>query len=140
MVPPETDAGAGGQTRGQDVVQQARNHIGTPYVHSPPGSCEAYRSEDCSCLTSLVFARLGITLPDDPLGQWNYGEYVAESDLQPGDLIFFKEAGRNYPITHVGIYSGRGNIIHASSYWGRVVERPMNYVSGYYGARRLGQN
>lgn len=139
MVPPaELDAGAAGQTRGQDVIQLARNHIGTPYVHSPPGSCEAHLSEDCSCLTSLVFARLGISMPDHPLRQWSYGEYVAESELQPGDLVFFKEAGSSYPITHVGIYSGNGNIIHASSYWGAVVERPMNYVSGYYGARRLG--
>ena len=138
MEPPEASTGAGGQARGEDVVQLARNHIGTPYVHSPPGSCEAHRSEDCSCLTSLVFTRFGITVPDDPLRQWNYGEHVAKSDLHPGDLVFFKEAGRSYPITHVGIYSGGGNIIHASSYWGRVVERPMQYVSGYYGAKRLG--
>jgi cell wall-associated NlpC family hydrolase len=138
MEPPKVDTGADGQARGEDVVQQARNHIGTPYVHSPPGSCEAHRSEDCSCLTSLVFARFGITMPDHPLRQWSYGRYVARSNLRPGDLVFFKEAGRSYPITHVGIYSGNGNIIHASSYWGGVVERPMNYVSGYYGAKRLG--
>jgi cell wall-associated NlpC family hydrolase len=145
MVPPETDTGdrmiaAGDQARGQDVVQVARNHIGTPYVHSPPGPCQAYLSEDCSCLTSLVFAKFGITVPDDPVRQWNYGEHVAKSNLRPGDLVFFKEGGPSYPITHVGIYSGRGNIIHASSYWSRVVERPMKYVSGYYGAKRLGRN
>jgi cell wall-associated NlpC family hydrolase len=140
MAPPERDTGAGGRAGGENVVQQARNHIGTPYIHSPPGSCEAHRSEDCSCLTSLVFAGFGITVPDDPIRQWNYGEHVAKSNLRPGDLVFFKEAGRGYPITHVGIYSGRGNIIHASSYWGRVVERPMEYVSGYYGAKRLGRN
>jgi hypothetical protein len=145
MVPPEMDTGdrmmaAGSQARGQDVVQLARNHIGTPYIHSPPGSCEAHRSEDCSCLTSLVFASFGITVPDNPVEQWNYGWHVAKSNLRPGDLVFFKEGGPSYPITHVGIYSGRGNIIHASSYWGRVVERPMKYVSGYSGAKRLGQN
>jgi len=145
MVPPETDTGdrmiaAGDQARGQDVVQVARNHIGTPYVHSPPGPCQAYLSEDCSCLTSLVFAKFGITVPDDPVRQWNYGEHVAKSNLRSGDLVFFKEGGPSYPITHVGIYSGRGNIIHASSYWSRVVERPMKYVSGYYGAKRLGRN
>jgi cell wall-associated NlpC family hydrolase len=52
-------------------------------------------------------------------------------------LVFFKEAGPNRPITHVGIYSGRGYILHASTYWGQVVESPMNAVDGYYGARRL---
>jgi hypothetical protein len=138
-VPPETDTGAVGQASGasgQDVVQLARNHIGTPYVHSPPGSCEAYRSEDCSCLTSLVYGEW-LNLIDHPVEQWKYGREVARSNLRPGDLVFFKEAGSSNPITHVGIYSGRGNIIHASSYWGRVVERPMMYVSGYYGAKRL---
>ncbi len=142
MVPPETDTGAVGQAsgaRGQDVVQLARSHIGTPYVHSPPGSCEAYRSEDCSCLTSLVYGEW-LNLIDHPVEQWKYGREVARSNLRPGDLVFFKEAGSSNPITHVGIYSGRGNIIHASSYWGMVVERPMMYVSGYYGAKRLGPN
>jgi cell wall-associated NlpC family hydrolase len=137
--PPETDTGVVGEAsgaRGQDVVQLARNHIGTPYIHSPPGSCEAYRSEDCSCLTSLVYGEW-LNLIDHPVEQWKYGREVARSDLRPGDLVFFKEAGSSNPITHVGIYSGRGNIIHASSYWGRVVERPMMYVSGYYGAKRL---
>jgi hypothetical protein len=141
MVPPEMDTTvAGGDAGAQDVVQLARTHIGTPYVHSPPGSCEAHRSEDCSCLTSLVFAEVGITMPDDPVAQWNYGQYVEKSDLRPGDLVFFKEDGPSYPISHVGIYSGRGNIIHASSYWGSVVERPMEYIDGYYGARRLVSN
>ena len=139
-VPPEADTGAGDWAKGQDVVQRARSHIGTPYIHSPPGSCEAYSSEDCSCLTSLVFSEFGTTMPDEPVSQWAYGRYVAGSDLRPGDLVFFKEHGPDYPITHVGIYSGRGNIIHASSYWGRVVERPMKYIDGYYGAKRLGRN
>ena len=134
-----TDTGPTGQARGEDVVQEARTHIGTPYVHSPPGSCAAHSSEDCSCFTSLVFARFGVTMPDDPVAQWNYGREVARSQLRPGDLVFFKENGPSNPITHVAIYSGAGNIIHASSYWGSVVERPMKYVSGYYGARRLGQ-
>ena len=140
MVPPETDTVAGGEGGAEDVVELARTHIGTPYVHSPPGPCEAYRSEDCSCLTSLVFAEVGVAIPDDPVGQWNYGQFVEKSDLRPGDLVFFKEDGPSYPISHVGIYSGRGNIIHASSYWGSVVERPMEYINGYYGAKRLVEN
>jgi hypothetical protein len=137
VTPPGTDAG--GQARGEDVVQRARNHIGTPYIHSPPGSCEAHRSEDCSCLTSLVYGKW-LEMADHPVEQWEYGREVEKSDLRPGDLVFFKEAGSSNPITHVAIYSGRGNIIHASAYWGEVVERPMEHVSGYYGAKRLGRN
>ncbi len=121
--------------RGSEVVERARTHLGTPYRHSPPLPCQAYRSEDCSCLTRLVFSEW-LTLPDDPVRQWQVGRSVERSDLLPGDLVFFKEAGEGNPITHVGIYSGGGNIIHSSSYWGRVVERPMKYVEGYYGARR----
>jgi cell wall-associated NlpC family hydrolase len=119
---------------GQEVVQEARTHIGTPYRHSPPEPCQAYKSEDCSCLTSVVFDRL--ELPDHPVEQWKYGEKVEGGDLRPGDLVFFKEGGSSV-ITHVGIYSGNGNIVHSSSYWGHVVEREMKYVDGYVGARRL---
>jgi cell wall-associated NlpC family hydrolase len=122
---------------GRDVVKVARWHIGTRYVSSPPGSCRAYRSEDCACTTKLVFARLGKRLPDSPIHQWKYGNNVAKRDLRPGDVVFFKEAGRSRPITHVGIYSGKGRLIHASNYFGKVVESKMGYMRGYYGARRI---
>ena len=52
---------------------------------SPPGPCQAHRSEDCSCLTSIVFDR--IELPDNPVEQWNYGQNVARTDLRPGDRV-----------------------------------------------------
>jgi cell wall-associated NlpC family hydrolase len=138
MTPPGGDAAtgvpAGEPATGHDVVREARDHIGTPYVHSPPGSCQAHRSEDCSCLTSIVFDELEMS--DNPIEQWSYGEQVARSDLRPGDLVFFKEGGSS-AITHVAIYSGNGNIVHASSYWGSVVEREMQYVDGYFGAKRI---
>jgi cell wall-associated NlpC family hydrolase len=126
----------GGNAVASEVIERARTHLGTPYVHSPPMPCTAYQSEDCSCFTSLVFSEW-VTMPDNPVGQWYMGDFVEKSDLLPGDLVFFKEAGPYRPITHVGIYSGRGYIIHASTYWGQVVESPMNAVDGYYGARRL---
>ena len=126
----------GGDVDYSEVIERARTHLGTPYRHSPPLPCQAHRSEDCSCFTSLVFSKW-INMPDNPVYQWRYGSYVEKSDLRPGDLVFFKEAGANHPITHVGIYAGMGNVLHASSYWGRVVESPMKYVDGYYGARRL---
>ncbi|MBA2712813.1 MAG: septal ring lytic transglycosylase RlpA family protein [Rubrobacteraceae bacterium] len=126
----------GGDVVASEVIERARTHLGTPYRHSPPLPCQAYRSEDCSCFTSLVFSKW-VSMPDNPVEQWKFGDYVEESDLRPGDLVFFKEAGGNNPITHVAIYSGGGNILHASTYWGRVVESPMKYVHGYAGARRL---
>jgi cell wall-associated NlpC family hydrolase len=124
---------------GRNAVRLARTHIGTPYRPSPPGLCRAYKTEDCSCFTRLVFTRLrpNRPLPDNPIRQFRWGKGVSRQDLRPGDLVFFKEAGRARPITHVGIYSGRGNLIHASNYFHRVVESKMSYMRGYYGARRL---
>ena len=130
-------AGGSGYATGYDVVRAARKHIGTPYRLSPPGPCRAFVAEDCACHTKLVFAGFGWYLPDHPVEQYRYGRYVARYNLQLGDLVFFKEARYNRPITHVGIYSGNGNLIHASSYWGKVVERPMQYINGYWGAKRL---
>jgi cell wall-associated NlpC family hydrolase len=133
-------AGTSVRRTGRDVVRVARWHIGTRYVSSPPGLCRGFRSEDCSCTTRLVFKRFGKTLPERPGRQWQWGRKVARSDLRPGDLVFFKEAGRSRPITHVGIYSGRGNFVHASNYFNKVVESKMKYMRGYFGAKRLRLN
>jgi NlpC/P60 family len=131
---------AGGRASGRDVVRVARRHIGTPYVKSPPKRCKAYRKEDCSCHTKLVFKKFGKRLVDNPPDQWRRGRRVADkSDLRPGDLVFFDENknGKLQPWDHVGIYSGNGNLIHASSYFGKVVESKMKYIHGYWGARRI---
>ena len=115
-----------------EVIDFARTWIGTPYQR---GGCTR-EGIDCSCYTRRVFDKFGKTLPDDPELQWNHGTRVDKADLRKGDLVFFKEGGANY-ITHVGIYAGNGDILHASTYWGKVVEKPMQYVDGYFGARSL---
>lgn len=125
-------------TKRRMAMKRARNHLGTTYRLSPPNPCRAFKMEDCSCFTKLVFNKWR-KLPDHPVKQWRYGRRVwKKSNLRPGDLVFFKENGRNKPITHVGIYSGRGNLVHASSYFGEVVESKMRYIDGYIGAKRLG--
>ena len=127
---------------GASVVQAARKYIGTPYGPKPHGGglayCKPYKMMDCSCLTRVaVYDSLRKTLPDDPTLQYRYGTYVAKAYLRPGDLVFHKEAGAGGPITSVGVYSGNGKFIHASTYFGKVVESQMKYVRGYYGAKRL---
>jgi cell wall-associated NlpC family hydrolase len=122
---------------GRNIASVGRWHIGTPYRPSPPGLCRAYRWEDCSCFTKLVFKHFGKTLPESPVKQWQRGQKIARSDVRPGDLVFFKEAGMARPITHVGIYSGRGKLVHASNYFNKVVESRMSYMRGYSGAKRL---
>jgi cell wall-associated NlpC family hydrolase len=127
-----------GRFTGHDVVRVASWHVGTRYKSSPPGPCRKYRWEDCSCFTKLVFNHFGRHLKDDPAEQyWEHGRKVAKSKLRPGDLVAFKEAGKYRPITHVGIYSGHGNLIHASNYFGKVVKSKMKYVHGYFGAKRI---
>ena len=131
---------AGGRASGRDVVRVARRHIGTPYVKSPPKRCKAYRKEDCSCHTKLVFKKFGKRLIDNPPDQWRRGRRINhKSHLRPGDLVFFDENknGKLQPWDHVGIYSGNGYLIHASSYFNEVVESKMKHIHGFWGARRI---
>ena len=105
---------------GQVVVDNARSYIGAPYGSS---------GMTCSGFTSMVFADLGVYLPESPGAQYAYG---TPSYGKAGDLVFFDEAG--YGISHVGIATGYGTVIHASTYYGAVVETPMEYIPGYVGA------
>ena len=54
-----------------------------------------------------------------------------------GHSVLQGGGGPRRGITHVGLYSGRGNLVHASAYFGKVVESKMRYVKGYSGAKRL---
>ena len=108
-------------TTDQAIVDEARSWIGTPYG--------AYGA-DCSGFTSQVFAQFGLYLPDDPAAQYSYG---VSSTAEAGDLVFYNELG--YGISHVGIATGYGTVIHASTYFGAVVETPMYDIPGYVGAR-----
>jgi cell wall-associated NlpC family hydrolase len=126
-----------GRVKGRRLIRRGRWHIGTPYRLSPPAPCRAYVQEDCSCFTRIVLRRFK-WIPDSPVLQFQYGHKLrSRSSLKRGDLVFFKEAGRRNPITHVGMYSGNGYVLHASSYFGRVVNSKMKYINGYYGARRI---
>jgi cell wall-associated NlpC family hydrolase len=93
----------------------------------------------CTCLTKKTWAKFGHKLPMTEKGQWKYdrGRKVAKSNLRKGDIVFFKEGGPRRGITHVGIYSGKGKLVHASNYFGKVVESKMRYIKGYSGAKRL---
>jgi cell wall-associated NlpC family hydrolase len=105
---------------GEAVVAEAQSYVGTPYG--------AY-GLDCSGFTSAVYANFGVSLPDDPASQYSYGVPSAGA---AGDLVFFDEAG--YGISHVGIATGYGTVIHASTYYGTITETPISQVPGYVGA------
>jgi cell wall-associated NlpC family hydrolase len=126
----------GGRASRRDVVRAARRYIGTRYRYS---TCTRSRMS-CTCLTKKTWAKFGHRLPMTERGQWRYDpsrRVWKKSNLRKGDIVFFKEAGRKRGITHVGIYSGRGNLVHASAYFNKVVESKMKYIRGYIGAKRL---
>ena len=125
-----------GTVSGSSVVALAQQHLGTPYVYG--GSSAS--GFDCSGFTMYIFSQVGISLPHGATSQLSYGTEVSRSDLQPGDLVFFQDYGA--VASHVGIYIGGDQFIHASSsyYNGHcVVTSSLTetyYNNHYYTARR----
>ena len=116
---------------GEQAVAIAERELGVPYVWggaSPAGF-------DCSGLTMWVYAQLGIHLDHYTGSQWTAGPHVSESELAPGDLVFFEP-----DIGHVGIYIGNGEFIHAP-HTGTVVQisslSDSWYAAEYQGAVRV---
>jgi LysM repeat protein len=89
---------------------------------------------DCSSFVQQVFRELEVSLPRTAREQFEIGNEVVTSDLQKGDLVFFRTYAP-YP-SHVGIYLGDSKMIHASSRDRRVVISTMN--TPYYRARFIG--
>jgi peptidoglycan DL-endopeptidase CwlO len=107
------------------VVGIAMQYLGVPYVWGGASP----RGFDCSGLVSYVFAQIGVSLPHSSYAQFGMGTPVSISQLQPGDLVFFTGA------SHVGIYIGGGQFIHAP-HTGDVVK--ISSLSGYYSANFAG--
>ena len=127
-----TDSKSISRFSGRDVVRQAKRHIGDRYRYA---TCT--RSlKSCTCLTKMAVRPFGHRLPMTESGQWRYDRSRRVSDRRPGDEVFFKEGGGRR-ITHVGIYSGNGYLVHASTYFGKVVNSEIKYLRGYSGAKRF---
>ena len=110
------------------VVEYAHTLIGKRYVYAATGP----NAFDCSGLTYYIFKnQLDITLPRVSGTQATVGTKVDRSQLIPGDLVFFNTVGSR--ISHVGLYIGDGNMIHASSGRGQV--RIDTIESGWYYSR-----
>ena len=108
--------------------------MGYPYVYGTAGP----DTFDCSGFTSYVYAHFGYSLYRSSRDQVKNGVAVDKADLQPGDLVFFSTNG-SYP-THVGLYIGDGNIVHASTPQDGVKISSLNtsyYIQNYFAARRI---
>jgi cell wall-associated NlpC family hydrolase len=123
---------SGGTSAGSAVVERAKTFLGTRYRYA---TCTTTLMS-CTCLTKESFAPFGYSLPMTEEGQVRYGRPVSRAELRPGDLVYFRE-GEGSDITHVGIYSKPGYIVHASGYFGKAVESQLKYIRSYAGARRL---
>jgi cell wall-associated NlpC family hydrolase len=110
----------------QIAIDTAMAQRGKPYVWAAGGP----GSYDCSGLTSYAFKAAGISLPHSSRLQSLLGQPVSREQLQPGDLVFFYS-----PVSHVGIYIGNGQMVHAPTSGDVVKVAPM--MSGFSGARRI---
>ena len=124
---PPSRAGRSSAARG--IISNALKYMGVPYVF---GGTSPY-GFDCSGFTKYVFASAGISLPRAADGQFYAGTRVSMNNLRTGDLVFFEtyEPGPS----HVGIYMGDGEFIHAGSSTGVTVS---GLYDRYWGERYLG--
>jgi peptidoglycan DL-endopeptidase CwlO len=110
----------------QTAIDAAMAQRGKPYVWAAGGP----GSFDCSGLTSYAFRAAGVALPHSSRLQAQLGKAVSRDELQPGDLVFFYR-----PVSHVGIYIGNGQMVHAPTSGDVVKVAPL--MSGFSGARRI---
>ncbi|MGY1734322.1 C40 family peptidase [Geodermatophilus sp. SYSU D01045] len=111
------------------VVATAMAQRGKPYVWAAAGP----NAFDCSGLTQYAFRAAGISLPHSSKMQSTMGTPVSRANLQPGDLVFFYS-----PVSHVGIYIGNGQMVHAPTSGDVVKVAGIDVMGGYAGARRIG--
>ena len=121
---------------GSDIVSFAMQYLGTPYAYGGTGS----GGFDCSGFTMHVFSNFGVSLAHGATPQLNNGYAVSQSELQPGDLVFFFGTyNTSSAASHVGIYIGGGQFIHASSSRGVIISSLSEsyYANRYLAARRV---
>lgn len=110
------------------IIQYAKSLLGKKYVWADEGP----NTFDCSGFTWYVYKNIAkISLPRSSKEQGAYGTYINKENLQPADLVFFDTVGaKDNVISHVGIYIGNNQFIHASSGQGKVVISQLD--SNYY--------
>ncbi|MEV8318756.1 NlpC/P60 family protein [Streptomyces sp. NPDC059900] len=113
--------------RAAAAVSYAYKALGSPYVWGATGP-DAF---DCSGLTQAAYRSAGVALPRTTYAQIAEGERVPRSQLQPGDLVFFYQG-----ISHVGIYVGNGQMIHAPNPSAPVRLAPISQMP-FAGASRV---
>ncbi|WP_336029808.1 C40 family peptidase [Geodermatophilus sp. FMUSA9-8] len=126
--PAPVAAAGGGSGAAQAAVQTALAQVGDPYVWGAGGP----NAFDCSGLTQYAYAAAGISLPHSSRMQSQMGTAVTRSQLQPGDLIFYYS-----PVSHVSMYIGNGQMVHASTSGVPVKVVSVDSMGGITAMRRI---
>jgi cell wall-associated NlpC family hydrolase len=113
----------------QKAVDTALAQVGDPYVWGAAGP-DAF---DCSGLMQYAYSAAGVSLPHSSASQSRMGTPVSRDQLQPGDLVFFYS-----PVSHVGMYIGNGQMVHASTSGQPVKVASVDSMGNYNSARRIG--
>jgi len=116
------------------LLRLAQAQLGTPYVYggAQPGGF------DCSGLTYYLYGSHGIAIHRTASQQLQDGIVVAKAGMQIGDLVFFREPGETTAASHVGIYAGNNQIIHAGSNGIGYADLDASYFREYFlCARRI---
>ncbi|MDV9174621.1 NlpC/P60 family protein [Streptomyces sp. W16] len=114
-------------SRAAAAVSYAYQKLGSPYVWGATGP----NAFDCSGLVQAAYSSAGVSLPRTTYAQINAGQRVSRSELRPGDLVFFYSG-----ISHVGIYVGDGQMIHAPNPSAPVRLAPIDQMP-FAGATRV---
>ena len=123
-------------TLGQQIAHFALGFLGSEYIYggmSPSGF-------DCSGLVTYVYRNFGYSVTRNASGQYrDNGVHIDKADLAPGDLVFFSSNG-GASVTHVGIYIGENEFVHASRTGVGVIISRLDssyYISVWFGAKRV---
>ena len=121
-------------TSGQVILESARLQLGERYRFGGKSPATGF---DCSGLTWFSHKENGIHIPRQSFEQFNYGRPILKKDLKAGDLVFFETYRPG--ASHVGIYKGAGEFIHAPNRNKQVQIQVLSnsyYRKRYLGARR----
>ena len=116
-----------GDTLGEQALRFAESKLGDPYVWGAAGP----GSFDCSGLVMWAYSQVGISLDHFTGDQWQEGEHISRSQLQPGDLVFFFA-----DLGHEGMYIGNGLMVDAPTQGVPVHVEPV-FWAAYDGAVRV---
>ncbi len=122
----------------KDFANQALSYRGMPYIF---GAASPSRGFDCSGLIYYLLRKRGYNPPRTAAGYSNYGTAVSRKDLKVGDLLLFANTYKR-GISHIGIYIGNNNFVHAASTRQGVRTDSLStkyFANKYYSARRVPQ-